>query len=77
MSLEFETLLRLCELRLSKTKLKQHPADETMVTIQQGSEEINSNGGISLIKKMFEGNEGFYHKALSNRTTSSFRFWIR
>ena len=28
-----------------------------MVTIQQGSEEINSNGGISLIKKMFEGNE--------------------
>ncbi len=27
-----------------------------MVTIQQGSEEINSNGGISLIKKMFEGN---------------------
>ena len=28
-----------------------------MVTIQQGSEEINSNGGISLIKKMFERNE--------------------
>ena len=28
-----------------------------MVTIQQGSEEINSNGGIFLIKKIFEGNE--------------------
>jgi hypothetical protein len=28
-----------------------------MVNIQQGSEEINFNGGLFLIKKMFEGNE--------------------